>query len=44
MKHSDECTAKPWTEWLIETGAEDVDDEDVPEIDPDGKLICAFAA
>lgn len=28
MKHSDECPCKPWNEWLIETGAEDVDEEE----------------
>lgn len=37
MKHSDPCPCKPWNEWLIETGAEDVEDEEEAPITADGE-------
>lgn len=37
MKHDDPCPSKPWNEWLVETGAEDVEEEDEAPVSTDGK-------
>lgn len=42
MEHSDPCPCKPWNEWLIETGAEDVEEEEEAPITTDGMLSRNF--